>query len=88
MTLEQQQLCQRIQDEQGYIVFCDWEGPRQVGEVIADAFMGNGTPMPSLVICGHATREEYISQRRKYVPLSIPESAGHKALYFWKAKAE
>ena len=23
-------------------MFCDWEGPRQVGEVIADAFMGNG----------------------------------------------
>jgi len=68
LTLEQELHCQKVLDEQGYLVIEYWAEPLEVGDVIDDIVIAWGPPamMPKLVVVGEATREEMRAQGRRY----------------------
>ena len=67
MTLEQQQHCQRIQDERGYLVI-GWLEEVPVGHIIGDAefSLTEQDALPKLRVIGSATADEFRQQHRRY----------------------
>lgn len=89
MTLELQQLCQRIQDEQGYLVIASIE-KRAIGTVARNIQSGNflgNVKLPTMVVVGQTSSAEYKDQATKYFP-SGEWPAFWESMLFYQMVAE
>jgi hypothetical protein len=93
MTLAEQQLCQRIQDEQGFLIVAAHQ-KHPVGRVLTHAFIPkkvrgiySRAKLPAMRVIGYATPSEYKRQYDRYAPKNMgPVGIFHE--YFIKVVAE
>ena len=87
---EHEQICQRMLDEQGYIVLCG-NVARKAGEVIEKVWHDYDTDEDCIHakfgVIGPATREEFIRQVQHYYG-EFPKGIMDDRCYFCKVAAE
>jgi hypothetical protein len=69
LSLEKQRVCQRVLEEQGYLVIFSGVA-REAGEVVRDIYFqgedSDAEPMPSLVVAAEATLADAQLQHRRF----------------------